>query len=64
MLYEFIQFMNKRYRIPKRQSRMELPEKLATLGTVDTWRSQTTLNTKQNTKNRNTAPINTTVSQS
>ena len=64
MLYEFIQFMNKRYRIPKRQSRMEHPEKLATLGTVDTWRSQTTLNTKQNTKNRNTATINTTVSES
>jgi hypothetical protein len=36
MLYEFIQFMNKRYRIPKRQSRMEHPEKLAPLGTVDT----------------------------
>ena len=64
MLYEFIQFMNTRYRMPKRQSRMEHPEKLATLGTVDTWRSQTTLNTKQNTKNRNTATINTTVSES
>jgi hypothetical protein len=43
MLYEFIQFMNKRYRIPKRQSRMEHPEKLASLGTVDTGRRQTTL---------------------
>jgi hypothetical protein len=42
--------MNKRYRIPKRQSRMEHPEKLASLGTVDTGRRQTTLNTKQNTK--------------
>ena len=29
MLYTFIQFMNKRYRIPKRQSRMEHPENLA-----------------------------------
>jgi len=38
---------------------MEHPEKLATLGTVDTGRRQTTLNTKQNTKNSNTAPINT-----
>jgi hypothetical protein len=56
MLYEFIQFMNKRYRIPKRQSRMEHPEKLASLGTVDTGRRQTTLNTKQNTRNSNTAP--------
>ena len=64
MLYEFIQFMNKRYRIPKRQSRMEHPEKLASLGTVDTGRRQTTLNTKQNTKNSNTAPTNTTVSES
>ena len=51
MLYEFIQLMNKRYRIPKRQSRMEHPEKLASLGTVDTGRRQTTLNTTQNTKN-------------
>ena len=50
MLYEFIRFMNKRYRIPKRQSRMEHPEKLASLGTVDTGRRQTTLSTKQNTK--------------
>ena len=50
MLYEFIQFMNKRYRIPKRQSRMKHPEKLASLATVDTGRRQTTLNTKQNTK--------------
>ena len=50
MLYEFIQFMNKRYRIPNRQSRMEHPEKLASLGRVDTGRRQTTLNTKQNTK--------------
>ena len=64
MLYEFIQFMNKRYRIPKRQSRMEHPEKLASLGTVDTGRRQTTLNTQQNTKNSNTAPTNTTVSES
>ena len=32
MLYEFIQFMNKRYRIPKRQSKMEHPEKLASFG--------------------------------
>jgi hypothetical protein len=64
MLYEFIQFMNKRYRIPKRQSRMEHPEKLASLGTVDTGRRQTTLNTKQNTKNSNTALTNTTVSES
>ena len=61
MLYEFIQFMNKRYRIPKRQSRMEHPEKLASLGTG---RRQTTLNTKQNTKNSNTAPTNITVSES
>jgi hypothetical protein len=44
--------MNKRYRIPKRQSRMGHPEKLASLGTVDTVRRQTTLNTKQNTKNK------------
>ena len=64
MLYEFIQFMNKRYRISKRQSRMEHPEKLASLGTVDTGRRQATLNTKQNTKNSNTAPTNTTVSES
>ena len=64
MLYEFIQFMNKRYRIPKRQSKMEHPEKLASLGTVDTGHRQTTLNTKQNTKNSNTAPTNTTVSES
>ena len=64
MLYEFIQFMNKRYRIRKRQSRMEHPEKLASLGTIDTGRRQTTLNTKQNTKNSNMAPINTTVSES
>ena len=56
--------MNKRYRIPKRQSRMEHPEKLASLGTVDAERRQTTLNTKQNTKNSNTAPTNTTVSES
>jgi hypothetical protein len=34
MLDEFIQFMNKRYRIPKRQSRMEHKEKLASLGTL------------------------------
>ena len=64
MLYEFIQFMNKRYRIPKRQSRMEHPEKLVSLGTVDTWCRQTTLSTKQNTKNCNTAPTYTTVSES
>ena len=64
MLYEFSQFMNKRYRIPKRQSRMGYPEKLASLGTVDTGRRQTTLNTKQNTKNSNTALTNTTVSVS
>jgi hypothetical protein len=64
MLYEFIQFMNKRYRIPKWQSRMEHPEKLASLGTVNTGRRQTTLNTIQNTKNSNTAPTNTTVSES
>ena len=64
MLYEFIQFMNKRYRIPKQQSRMEHPEKLASLGTTDTGRRQTTLNTTQNTKNSNTAPINTTVNES
>ena len=50
MLDEFIQFMNKRYRIPKRLSRMEHPEKLASLGTADTGCRQTTLNTKQNTK--------------
>ena len=42
MLYEFIQFMNKRYRIPKRQSRMEHPEKFVSLGTVDTGRRKTT----------------------
>ena len=64
MLYEFIQFMNKRYRIPKRQSRMEHPEKLASLGTVDTGRRQTTLNTKQNTKDSNTALTNTAVGES
>ena len=64
MLYEFIQVMNKRYRIPKRQSRMEHSEKLASLGTIDTGRRQSTLNTKQNTKNSNMAPINTTVSES
>ena len=64
MLYEFIQFMNKRYRIPKRQSRMEHPEKLASLGTVDTGLRQTTFNTKQNTINSNTALTNTTVSES
>ena len=40
MLYEFIQFMNNRYRILKRQSRMEHPYKLASLGTVDTGRKQ------------------------
>jgi hypothetical protein len=56
MLYEFIQFMNKSYGIPKRQLRMEHPEKLASLGTVNTGRLQTTLSTKQNTKNNNTAP--------
>ena len=56
MLYEFIQFMNKRYRIQKRQSRMEHPDKLASLGTVDKGHRQTTLSTKQNTKNNNTAP--------
>ena len=64
MLYEFIQFMNKRYRIPKRQSRMEHSEKLTSLGTVDTGRRQTTLNTKQNTKYSNTATTNTTMSES
>ena len=64
MLYEFIQFMNKRYRIPKWQSRMEHPERLASLGTIDTGRRQTTLNTKQNAKNSNTTPTNTTVSES
>ena len=56
MLYEFIQFMNKRYRIPKWQSRMEHPEKLASLGTVDTGRRQTTLSTKQNTKHSKLRP--------
>ena len=56
MLYEFIQFIDKRYRIPKRQSRMEHPEKLVSLGTVDTGCRQTTLITKQNTKNSNTPP--------
>jgi hypothetical protein len=40
------------------------PEKLASLGTVDTGRRQTTLNTKQNTKNSNTALNNTTVIES
>ena len=64
MLYEFIQFMNKRYRIPKRQSRMVHPEKLASLRTVATGRRQTTLSTKQNTKNSHTALTNTTVSVS
>jgi hypothetical protein len=34
--------MNKRYRLPKRQSRMEHPEKLVSLGTVDPGRRQTT----------------------
>jgi hypothetical protein len=38
MLYQFIQFMNKRYRIPKRQSRMEHPEKLASLRQQSTGR--------------------------
>ena len=64
MLYEFIQFMNKRYRIPKRQSRMVHPEKLASFRTVATGRRQTTLSTKQNTKNSHTALTNTTVSAS
>ena len=32
MLHAFIQFMIKRYRIPKRQSRMDHPEKLASFG--------------------------------
>ena len=64
MLYEFIQFMNKRYRIQKWELRMEHPQKLASLGAVDTRRRQTTLNTKQNTKNSNTALTNTTVSES
>ena len=32
MLDEFSQLMNKRYRIPKRQSRMDHPEKLASFG--------------------------------
>jgi hypothetical protein len=43
---------------------MEHPEKLAALGTVDTGRRQATLNTYQNTKNSNTAPTITTVSES
>jgi len=64
MLYEFIQFMNKRYRIPKRQSRMDHPENLASLGSLDTGRRQTKLSTKQNTKNSNTAPTKTTGSES
>jgi hypothetical protein len=34
---------------------MKHPEKLAALGTIDTGRRQTTLNTKQNTKNNNMA---------
>jgi len=40
MLYEFSQFMNKRWRIPKGQSRMDHPEKLASLGTQDTARKK------------------------
>ena len=61
MLYEFIQFMNKRYRIPKGQSRLDHQEKLASLGTLDTERRQTKL---QNTKNSNMAPTKTTGSES
>ena len=38
--------MNKRDIILERQSRMEHPEKLASLGTVDTGCRQTTINTK------------------
>jgi hypothetical protein len=39
MLYE--RFVNKRWRKPKGQSRMDNPEKLATLGAQDTGRTQT-----------------------
>jgi hypothetical protein len=39
---------------------MEHPDKLASMGTLDTGHRQATLSTKQNTKNSNTAPTNTT----
>ena len=32
MLYEFSQIINKRYRIPTRESRMDHPEKSASFG--------------------------------
>jgi len=38
---DFPKFFNKRERKPKGQSRMNNPEKLATLGTQDPWLRQT-----------------------
>jgi len=42
MLDEYIQFMNKRYRILKGQSRMDHPDIWLHLDTQDTGRMQTT----------------------
>jgi hypothetical protein len=56
MLYEFSQIMNKRYRIPTRQSRMDHPEKPASFGFTRHGRRKSKLSTRNNTKNSNMAP--------
>ena len=46
---DFPKFFNKRERKPKGQSRMDNPEKLATLGTQDTGQRQTQqINVREN----------------
>ena len=56
MLYE--RFVNKRWRKPKGQSRMDNPEKLATLGTQDTrQRLEKTKGTIKNGQSRETGNI-------
>ena len=64
MLYEFSQIMNKRYRIPTRQSRMDHPEKPASFGFTRHGRRKSKLSTRNNTKNSNMAPTKTSGSES
>ena len=64
MIYEFSQFMNTRYRIPKRNQEWMIQRNRLHLGLLDTGSRKTKLSTKQNTKNSKTAPTKTPGSES